>query len=320
MRRTKNECHLEGYVYEHNLKERVSGPNSKTPGAQFIAGDLSIATDDDMMNVIKVYFKYVTPLTKKGQANQTYNVLSNIISGKIGSVMEVGKENAGLVRVDTSVGLNEFPDYKQEGAPMIAAKCNEGGFVHQIAKLGEPKTRATFNTDILITGTTRIEANEERDTPEKVIIKGYVFNFRGEILPVEFAALNPRAMDYFEGLEASPKEPVFTRVQGEQVSKTVTRKITEENAFGEALVKEVPRSQKDFIVNWALPEVYGWDTEDSILASELAEKMSEREIHLAEIRKRSDDYRASKNNAIGTATSAVTTGNSMSVPKDDYDF
>lgn len=47
-----NSTHIEGYVYEHKLELKVSGPNSKNPGTEFINGTLSIATDDDMMNVV----------------------------------------------------------------------------------------------------------------------------------------------------------------------------------------------------------------------------------------------------------------------------
>lgn len=306
-----NSCHVEGLAYEHKLEIKTTGQNSKVPGTKFISGDLSIATDDECLNIVKVHFTYVTPtFGKENKVNKTYGVLEDIIEEKIGCVVDVGTENAGKIRIDTAIGLNEFPNYKEKDTPMIVVKRNEGGFVHQVtSSLCKPEDRATFNTDFLITGTNRIEANEERNTPEKLIVKGYVFNFRGEILPVEFSALNPKAMDYFEGLDASPNMPVFTRVQGVQISRTIMRQITEENAFGEAKVREVPSSQKDFVITWALPEPYGWDTEDSILASELAEKMSQREIHLAEVRQRNDDYRASQGNAIGeAATSNIATG------------
>lgn len=47
-----NQTHLEGYVYEHKLEDKVSGPNSKNPGTSFINGTLSIATDDELLNVV----------------------------------------------------------------------------------------------------------------------------------------------------------------------------------------------------------------------------------------------------------------------------
>lgn len=47
-----NKTHVEGYVYSHDLKLKISGENSKRPGTEFINGTLSIATDEDLMNVI----------------------------------------------------------------------------------------------------------------------------------------------------------------------------------------------------------------------------------------------------------------------------
>ena len=128
------------------------------------------------------------------------------------------------------------------------------------------------------------------------------------MLPVEFTALNHKAVDYFESLDASQKTPVFTKVKGVQVSKTIVKKITEESAFGDASVKEVRNSQRDFVVTWAQTDTYEWDSEDTILASELSEMISAREVYLAEVKKRQDEYQATKGNAIGSSAAAPAKG------------
>jgi len=308
-----NQTHVEGYVYEHKLEKKVSGENSKNPGTEFINGILRIATDDEMLNVVDVHFSYVTETTKNGKANSTYGVLLNIIEGKIGSVMEHGKENAGKLRIDSAIGLNEWYDNNTTGHPLVSVKRNEGGFVHVTQELAEEKNRATFDTDMVITNVIRTEADEERDLPEKVTVKGCIFDFRGSLLPVEFNVYTPyapeKALDYFENLGATSSSPVFTRVQGVQISKTVIRKIEEESAFGDTKVKEVRNSQRDFVINWAQPETYAWDSEETLLVSELNEKMAAREVTLAEIKKRQDEYQATKGNALsGTSTSAPAKG------------
>lgn len=307
-KRMVNNTHIEGYVYEHKLEKKVSGDNSKNPGTEFINGTLSIATDDAMLNVVQVHFTYVTENTAKGKPNATYGVLMNIIDGKIGSVMEHGKENAGKIRIDSAIGLNEWYDTKTQGNPLISVKRNEGGFVHTTQELCDENNRATFETDIIITGVTRVEADPEKEQPEKGIIKGCIFDFRNSLLPVEFTALNPKAIDYFESLDASQKTPVFTKVKGVQVSKTIVKKITEESAFGDASVKEVRNSQRDFVVTWAQTDTYEWDSEDTILASELSEMISAREVYLAEVKKRQDEYQATKGNAIGSSAAAPAKG------------
>lgn len=310
-----NNTHIEGYVYEHKLEKKVSGDNSKNPGTEFINGTLSIATDDDMLNVVQVHFTYVTEVTAKGKANASYGVLMNIIEGKIGSVMEHGKENAGKVRIDSALDLNEWYDTRTAGNPLISVKRNEGGFIHATQELNSENQRATFEVDMVITGATRMDEDVERNQPEKVIVKGCIFNFRKALLPVEFTVLNPKAMDYFENLGASTKAPVFTKLSGQQVSKTIVKTIEEESAFGEASVKEVRNTQRDFVITWAQAAPYEWDSEDTLLASELSEMIAAREVYLADVKKRQDEYQANKGGAFSAAPAT-----SASPAKGEYKF
>ena len=290
-----NRSHIEGLLYEHALELRTSGPNSKNPGTEFIMGTVSIATDDAQVNIVPVHFTYVTATTAKGTANATFGVLKDIIDGKLATVMANGAENAAKLRIDSAIGLNEFYTDRNGEEELVSAKRNEGGFVHTCAQLAEDeKTRNTFETDIVITGVKRIEADEEKKTPEKCIVKGAIFDFRKSLLPVEFSVLNENAMAYFEGLEASSKNPVFTKVKGRQVSETITRTITEESAFGEASVREVKSSRKDFVITWAQKETYVWDDEETITAAEMTDAMSARQTYLATVKQRQDEYKAQK--------------------------
>lgn len=308
MKNVKNETHIEGYVYEHKLEKKVSGEKSKNPGTEFISGILSISTDESCTNIVQIHFSYVTAVTSKGNSNKTYNILEAIIDKKLGSVMADGIDNAAMVRIDSALDLNEWYDKDNQ---LISVKRNEGGFIHQVNELCQESGRATFDVDMVITGCKRLEANEEKDTPEKLIVKGAIFNFRKELLPVEFSVLHPGAMNYFESLEPSTKSPVFTRVKGIQISQISTRKVEETSAWGEVSIREVKSSSKDFVINWAQQEVYEWDDKSTILASELGEAIANREIHLAEIKKRQDDYQASKGSAIPVATAPA---------KSEYDF
>ena len=295
-----NRTHIEGFLYEHALELRTSGPNSKNPGTEFIMGTVSIATDDAQINIVPVHFTYVTATTAKGSANATFGVLKDIIDGKLATVMS-GAENAAKLRIDSAIGLNEFYADRNGKEELVSAKRNEGGFVHTCAQLAEDeKTRNTFEVDIVITNVKRIEADEEKKTPEKCIVKGAIFDFRKSLMPIELSVLNENAMAYFEGLEASSKNPVFTKVKGRQVSETVTRTITEESAFGEASVREVKSSRKDFVITWAQKEPYVWDDEETITAAEMTDAMSARQTYLATVKQRQDEYKASK--GAGTAT------------------
>ena len=296
MMKLKNECHIEGYLYEHALEKKVSGEKSKNPGTEFISGTVSIATDEDILNIVPVHFTYVTALTSSGKPNATFATLSNIIDGTYDTVMNGGKDNAAKIRIDSAIGLNEFYSDRNGKEELVSAKRNEGGFVHLVTDgLAEDlRNRNTFKCDMLITNVRHIDADEEKNLPEKAIIKGAIFDFRKSLLPVEFTAVNPGAISYFEGLDASNSNPVFTQIWGRQVSETIVRTITEESAFGEAHVREVRTPHKDWVITGARPEPYVWDDESTLTAAEVNEAGKAREITLATLKQRQDEYKASK--------------------------
>jgi hypothetical protein len=290
-----NKTHIEGLLYQHTLEVKQSGPNSAKPGTVFISGNVDIATDDAMTNIVTVHYTYVTEKTAKGNANNTYIVLNDIINGTLGSVMAHGVDNAAKLRIDSAIGLNEFFSDRNGKEELVSAKRNEGGFIHTVQVLSEDeKTRNTFDVDMIITSTRTIEADADKNLPEKLILKGAIFDFRNSLLPIELSVLNPRAIAYFDGLGISGSSPVFTRLQGRQVSEVTVREVVEEGAWGEPIIKKYPSTRKDYIVTWAASDTYEWDDESSITAAELKKAMSERETYLATMKQRQDEYKASK--------------------------
>lgn len=296
MMKTRNKTRIDGRLYQHTLELKESGPNSKNPGTKFISGNVEIATDDAITNIVTVHYTYVTATTSTGKSNATFNVLKDIIDGKLGSVMANGAENAAIITIDSAIGLNEFYSDRNGQEELVSAKRNEGGFavVKSAADEDESK-RNTFDVDMIITTTHVIEANEEKNLPEKMILKGAIFDFRNALLPVEFSVLNPRAISYFESLEISQRNPVFTRLQGRLVSEVIKTQRVEESAFGDPIVKEYASTRKDWIVTWAASEPYAWDDESTITVAELTKAMSDRETYLATVKQRQDEYKASKN-------------------------
>lgn len=303
MKKIINQSHIAGYLYEHKLELRESGPNSKNPGTKFIMGTIDIATDDAMTNIVPIHFTYVTATNAKGGTNATYNTLMNIIDGNYGTVMAKGKDNAVKLRVDSALGLNEFYSNRNGKEELVSAKRNEGGFVHVItdSELAAEDNRNSFKCDILITKVREVEADEERNLPAKVIVSGAIFDFRGALLPVEFSATTSGAMDYFLSLEASNTNPAFTCVWGKQVSETIVRKLVTESAFGEDEVREVKNTRKDFVITGANKETYVWDDESTLTAKEVAEAVTARETYLATIKQRQDEYKASHNAPAATS-------------------
>lgn len=301
-----NRTHIEGVLYQHSLQKKVTGENSQKPGTEFITGNIEIATDDAMINIVPIHFTYVTAVTSTGKANSAYAVLNDIVNGTAKSIMEHGKDAATKLRVDSAIGLNDFYTERDGKVELVSAKRNEGGFIH-VANDGlnaDEKLRSTFEVDMIITGVRRVEAVEEKNLPEKVVIKGAIFDFRKSLLPVEFTAKNPHAMDYFEGLDASPSNPVFTKLKGRQISETIVRQEKEEGAFGEPSIREVRSSNKEYLVTWAAGEPYIWDDESTITVDELKKAMGDRETYLSTVKQRYDEYNAAKNKSSAPAAGA----------------
>ena len=303
-----NTTHIEGLLYQHALTLRTSGESSKNPGTQYINGTIDIATDDNLLNIVSVHFTYVTAKTSKGNANATFDTLQNIISGVLKNVTEHGVDQAAKLRIDSAIGLNEFFSNRSGADELVSIKRNEGGFVHVTQALAsDASLRDTFKCDMIITGVRRIEADEEHNRPERGVVKGYIFDFRKALLPVEFTAATKGAIDYFEGLEASERNPCFTQVWGHQVSQTVITKKVTETAFGEPSVEETTSTQRDFVISGSISEPYVWDDESSITAQEFKTALGDREVTVATIKQRQDEYRASQNANAATANNVTTT-------------
>lgn len=301
-----NSTTITGYLYSHKLEKKVSGPKSKTPGTPFISGTISIATDESITNVVDIHYTYVTQTTANGKADSRWNDLSKIIDGVYKNVMEAGKENATMLSVNSAIGLNEFYSDRSGKEELVCAKRNEGGFISVVTTLPENELqRATFAADCVVTNVRRMEANEDRGTPEKVVIKGCIFDFRKTLLPVEFSVLNPDAMNYFEGLEVSDSNPAFfSNMRGYQVSQVTVRKIEETSPWNTVSIKEVPSTHKDYVVEMCTPDM--WDDESTITATEMQELIAQREIHKAEIKKRNDEYKAQAKTASAAPASSST--------------
>ena len=307
MMKLKNETHIEGYLYEHALEMKESGPNSKNPGTKFITGTVSVATDEACQNIVPVHFTYVTATTAAGKPNATFTTLLNIVEGAYKTCMGAGKAEAVKLRIDSAIGLNEFFSDRNGKEELVSAKRNEGGFVHAVIDgLAEKESdRNIFKCDMLITNVRHVDGDDEKNLPEKCIVKGAIFDFRKSLMPVEFSAVHPNAIAYFEGLDASNTNPIFTQVWGRQISETIVRTITEESAFGDALVREVKSSRKDWVITGARPEPYVWDDESTMTAAEVNEAMKAREVALAAMKTRQDEYKASKGAVPAKATVPV---------------
>ena len=303
MRKIVNREHIEGILFQHDLELKVTGETSKNPGTQYIAGNIEIAVDEEGLNVIPVHFTYVTEMTNSGKKSPTFTVLKRIID-EDKTTVSVGKDEAFKLRVDTALSLNDF--YTQDDQ-LVSAKVNEGGFVSIVNSLCDEKERNTWEADMIITGCNIIDADPEKNINEDYMqVKGAIFNFRNEVLPVDFILRNKDGFKHFENMDASGANPTFTKVWGRINCLTKTTTVEEETAFGEAAVRTYERKVKEWEIT-GTPKVISYDFGgEDLTAEELTKAMQDREIKLADVKKRTEEYRAQRSAGIAAPVAQAT--------------
>lgn len=315
MRRIVNREHVEGILFQHDLEVKtVQNETSANYGKEFISGTVEVSVDEEGLNVIPVHFTYVTETTNSGKKNSTYTALKRIID-EDRTIVSVGKDEAFKVRIDTALALNDFYSNDQ----LVSVKINEGGFLSIVNTLCNEKERNTWEADMIITRCNIIEADPEKNIDEDYMqVKGAIFNFRNELLPMDFILRNKDGFKHFEDMEASPSDPTFTKVWGRINCLTKTTTVEEETAFGEAAVRTYERKVKEWEIT-GTPKVISYDFGgEDLTAEELTKAMQDREIKLADIKKRSDEYKAQR--AAGNNQSVQTTTGPKAVKTGTFTF
>ena len=284
MRKNVNSVHIEGYVYQHDLvKKTVQNQTSENYGKEFISGNVEIAVDEEGTNAIKVHFSYVVPTTKKGSRNATYFELMKIMEGA--TWVTHGKDAALKVKVDTAISLNDF--YVDDNT-LVSAKINEGGFVTVVDMLCPVERRSTFQADMLVTGAQLVEKENADDV---FLLKGAVFNFKNDLLPVEFIVRSPEGIKYFDRLEPSSQDPKYMKVFGVINNKAIQVPVKEGGEWGTGVVNYKEVRDKSYVVVGNNPP-YDFGEENVMTVEELRTAIQNREIHLADVKKRREEYKA----------------------------
>lgn len=299
-----NFTHVEGWLYDASkLALKETGANSKNPGTKYIGGSIDIATNDELTNIVTINFTYELPTFSTGTKNDRYDILSDIINGKLKSVLTGGKDNAAVLKIDGRVNVNEYYSDKGDALRLVSFKTNDSGFMHVISAAAlnpDVAKRSTFSVEILINNVTIKEADPDKGYDEKGVVNGYVFDYANRLLPVSFDVTHPDAISYFDSLGASNSNPIFTKVSGIQINEIVKRSIDVSSAWGTE-AKEVTNTNRSWRITWAKPEYYEFDTPETITAAELKEWIAARKTREAEL-KAQFDARQSKSAIPAAAT------------------
>jgi hypothetical protein len=304
---------IEGRIYQQDLTiKKVSNQSSQNFGKEFISGSIDVATTDDDMNVLTIYYRYVTATTKSGGENKTYTALKRIMD-EDKTIVKVGHDAAMKVRCTPSLAVNDFYPRGQE--EVVSQVRNEGGFVNIINELTpQGIERNKFTTDLLITNVTR---KDDDENGTYATLRAAAFNFRGDIIPATFTLRNEDAISYFESLDPSTSQPVFTKVWGKIVSRIETQKTEEESAFGEPEVDIKQRRVREWVITGAAKEPYGFGEGEVLTPEDVQKAMENRNVMLAERKANSEQYYASHGQ--GNTESAFANSETK-IPTGDFKF
>jgi hypothetical protein len=304
----ENTVEVRGWVFNHTLAKKVS-----KKGVEYIGGSINVATDKDAVNVVPVNFMYVTPtFGNSGKPNSTYPFLEQIINEN--NTYELNGPAATKVRITGDVECNDFVTREGE---MASPKRVRGGFAHaetgDIAVVGCAK----FKTDMLIEGYQEVEV-ENGDNYGR--IRGYVFNYRNDFLPVEYTIRTTGGMDYFDKANISIKDPMLTKVWGNIVCTTVENRTETENAFGAPTVNVTQRTLRAWDIEGASVDPMEFGDESTMTTEDVTEGKNNRELHLVEVRANHDEYQRSKENSTNAFSGTVETTSASPTAATNYKF
>lgn len=281
MKKMINKTHIEGIVYENELSLNVAGPTAKNPGMEYVRGKLHVETAEGNTVTVEIY---ESAKTSKGAPNGKFDTAKALVNAR--TIVKDGKENATHVKIDSAIALNDW----FKGEELISSFQNFGGFIH-IVSTSNPS--ATFETDVVVVNTVpETKKNSEDGTMEetgRLIVNGYVFDYRGSILPVKFIVENQMGIKYFEDLEPN----TFTKIWGNQVSSTIKTSRVEESAFGESKVIESEYSKRELVITGVIKEPYEM-SEGILTLAEIQKALADRQVYLADKKKKNEEYKASK--------------------------
>lgn len=318
-----NDVHVEGYIFSieenggrNKLQKAETGPASKNPGTPYIRGVINVLTDDEGTNVVPVYFSYVTETYSSGKPNETYKILSQIIEEDAAGTLKTYEgcgSAARKVRIDGDVEINDFQGRDGE---MIAAKRVRGSFVHFADSGCRPG--ATFETDMLISSTA---LREVEDGDDYMQLNGYVFNFRGDILPVTFSIEVPEGIKFFEDQDVSSANPLLINLWGDIKTTVVVNEQAVESAFGAPKVNTTTRSFRTWNVSGCSSEVMEFDDDSTITKAELKTKLEERAARVAAEKARVEEYQKSRGTQSAFGGGAAAPAKAASpIAADDFPF
>lgn len=285
MKKMLNNFNVAGYLYQVDLKKNtVKKESSKNFGKSFISGNIEVATDEDITNIIRINFQYVLPQYASGKSNYLYKTLNDFLENRDEyTYIAVGEHKCKRIEVTGKILTNDF--YNKDGE-LISSIQNVGERINAIK--GDVYFKNTFKVDFLATSFVNNSADNK-----KSVVNGYTFNWNGSLNPVRFKLSNEKGIEFFEEQNISPSSPCFGMVNGTITNKSMVVKVQKsdkEAVFGEILVDEQTRQIKEHLIN-AMENTYTIGDGEVLSFEEINKLKQEREVYLAGQKERQEEYK-----------------------------
>ena len=128
--------------------------------------------------------------------------------------------------------------------------------------------------DMLIASTAVQEVENGEDY---LNLRGYAFNYRGDLIPVTLTVRDKGGIQYFENADISNANPMLTNIWGKIVSTTQKVEKEVESAWGAPQIEYTTRTLRAWEVIGCSPEPIVWNDESTITIAEFKEAIQNRE-------------------------------------------
>lgn len=233
----ENIVKITGKLYSHKLifKEDKNHKN-------FVQGELNILVDEETSQVEKVSVAYITEFTKKGNTNQTYNLLKTLVQDEH-NFYENDKKAAK--RVSAQCSLEENAYYVKNGSEFELRIPRRRRLIFLNEETMAP-AGANFSIDCDINRIEPVLDENEAPTNEADLIVKFYDDYHGA-MEFKFRVDNP---EYLAVIERSfiPGGDNFMKLDGKIIDMVTKKEKPTEMAFGVSSVSTSVSTSKIYLI------------------------------------------------------------------------
>ena len=191
--KTKNKAEFIGYLKEVNLEKKKNDDKEN-----FISGTLTLKYGEkpNQQVDVKVYKK---ELTSGGSVAKAYEKLMELMEHGVTVDTATEDKTATVVRIYGSgdftpqVVLNEY--FREDESHVMSPQAEMGFGNMAINSVGEQSFKAEFDMEIILSKDPVMEKDKNDDETGRLIVDGYMVNYKNEIKPMSFVAEDQDLVD-----------------------------------------------------------------------------------------------------------------------------